>query len=135
MKSLKGYIQIDPLPKGRPIYSRKNHTVRTPFKTRIYENELKFHLKQMTVGKKPMDGPLESNLVFFLRRPPSIKKSRKVPSVKPDLDNLCKAFYDAAEKAGVFTNDSRIVKQTHEKYYADGFMPKIQFHIRNIETD
>ena len=127
--SFSGVIPIEPQPKERPRFSRKTGRAYTPINTRQFEAMLIFQLKKL-YKRPPMDGPLEAVLVFYLPKKPSIPKKRIHPHTKPDLDNLCKAFYDAAEKAGIFVNDSRVVKQTHTKRYAEVMGPRIQFEIK-----
>lgn len=122
-------ILIDPLPKERPRFCRSTKRAYTPGSTRKYEAILINQLRKL-YKRPPMDGPLEANITFYLQRKSSIPRKRTLPHTKPDLDNLCKAFYDAAEKAEIYVNDSRVVKQTHIKRYADTMGPRIEFEIK-----
>lgn len=52
-----------------------------------------------------------------MERPRSV--TRPWPSVKPDLDNLLKSFFDAWEKSGLLKNDSLITRVDAEMVYAE----------------
>jgi len=106
-------FNIDPVAKGRPRFTRGGRAY-TPERTRKFTNEL-IAMMQWQVGE-PLEGALKVEIVFYMRRPKSVK--RKYPTVKPDLDNLEKALYDAGN--GILWNDdSQIVTHTVSKYYAD----------------
>jgi Holliday junction resolvase RusA-like endonuclease len=66
------------------------------------------------------DTPVHITIEFRLPRPPSIK--RKWPSTKPDLDKLERNALDAL-KGILLSDDSRVVKLTSTKVYADGQAP------------
>lgn len=67
-----------------------------------------------------LDRALSLRVTFFL--PPPKSRSRiasRFPCVKPDLSKLVRAVEDALEQSGAVTNDSRFVRETTEKLYAD----------------
>lgn len=63
-----------------------------------------------------LDEPCRVRLAFTMPRP---KRPRWVlPAVKPDLDKLTRAVFDALTDAGVWTDDSRVVSLQVDKIYA-----------------
>lgn len=67
---------------------------------------------------KPIDEPVELSIVFYLPRPKTVQ-NREFPSVTPDLDKLIRAVADSLTDAGIYVDDSRIVRITATKVYAD----------------
>lgn len=77
------------------------------------------------INGKPHDGPVAYRFDFYFPRPKAhfTKTGRRsaqytdVHAVKPDLDKLKRAVFDALEKI-VYTNDSRLCRDRgSEKYY------------------
>jgi crossover junction endodeoxyribonuclease RusA len=65
----------------------------------------------------PIDEPVALSVVFYLPRPKSA--TRSLPSVTPDLDKLIRSVGDSLTDSGILRDDSRIVRITAEKRYAD----------------
>jgi Holliday junction resolvase RusA-like endonuclease len=63
-------------------------------------------------------GPVTVGIEFFLTRPVSAPKSRVFPDRRPDLDKLVRAVLDALTTAGVYEDDSRVVRVVASKRYA-----------------
>lgn len=60
-----------------------------------------------------LDGPIIARMVFSIRRPKSVKFSKRpFPSVYPDLSKLCRSTEDALKAAGVIADDALIVEYT-----------------------
>jgi Holliday junction resolvase RusA-like endonuclease len=60
-----------------------------------------------------LDGPIIARMVFSIRRPKSVKFSKRpFPSVYPDLSKLCRSTEDALKAAGAISDDSLIVEYT-----------------------
>lgn len=78
----------------------------------------------------PLDEPVELIVNFYMPRPASVK--RPLPSVAPDLDKLVRAVGDALAIAGVYTDDSRIVRISARKLYAQGIEPGATIVVRPI---
>jgi crossover junction endodeoxyribonuclease RusA len=71
---------------------------------------------------EPMAGkhaPVVLDLEFHLARPESAPKKRRVPSVKPDIDKLCRATLDALTGV-LFVDDGQVVDLSARKVYAQG---------------
>jgi len=71
---------------------------------------------------EPLEGPLEAVITFYLPRPKSATK-RDYPHVRPDLDKLTRATWDALKLVGVYRDDGQIVLATLRKHYADADKP------------
>jgi crossover junction endodeoxyribonuclease RusA len=102
-------INIAPIPKGRPRFSRFGG-VYTPQRTRDFEEAVKWKLKE--VFKNPIDAEVEIQVHFYYKR-------------DADIDNFCKAFLDACN--GVVFNDDRQVVCLIAKKYKDAKNPRILF--------
>lgn len=69
---------------------------------------------------------VEANLSFVLPRPKTVK--RLLPWVKPDLDKLTRAVFDALTTAGVWRDDCQAVSLTASKTY--GPMPGVLIELK-----
>ena len=68
-----------------------------------------------------VSGPVELEIVFYLDRTSSVSaKKRPYPVVPPDVDKLVRGVGDALSDAGVWDDDSQVVKLVAFKRYADG---------------
>jgi len=106
------YLDIDPVAWPRPRFNKGRG-----FNTPKYEQFKKdvWHLARSQYHGKILSGSLKMEVIFYLRRPKSIK--RKYPNVRPDLDNYLKAVGDALE--GIcFNDDAQIVTMSCSKMYA-----------------
>jgi Holliday junction resolvase RusA-like endonuclease len=75
-------------------------------------------LDLITEDWTPIDEPVELSVIFYLPRPKTVL-DRPLPSVMPDLDKLIRAVADSLTDAGIYEDDSRIVRITAAKVYAD----------------
>lgn len=67
-------------------------------------------------GWETLDEPCKVHLGFIM---PSPKRPRwGLPAVKPDIDKLTRAVFDALTDAGVWRDDSRVVSMNVTKRYA-----------------
>lgn len=122
MKTQEIFFPFDPVPKGRPRFTRTGHAY-TPKKTADYEKNIKDFYK--LEGGELFVGPIEVKLVFQMPVPKGFpKKVRKDIEEgtlkhikKPDLDNMAKAILDALNEVA-FTDDSHITKLTLAKRYS-----------------
>ena len=88
--------------------------VYTPEKTSLFELAFKM-LANRHRPISPLTGPLSVEVEFFLKAP---KRSRnKLPTSKPDLDNLIKGVCDAMNKV-FWVDDSQIVNMKISKRYS-----------------
>lgn len=71
-------------------------------------------------GWDTIHGPVTLEVVFYLERPSTIKVNKRPhPIVPPDVDKLVRAVSDALSDAGVWGDDSQVVKLVAFKRYAD----------------
>ena len=78
----------------------------------------------------PLDEPVELIVNFYMSKPASVKRS--LPSVAPDLDKLIRSVGDALAIGGVYADDSRIVRISARKLYAQGIEPGATIEVRPI---
>ncbi len=123
--SLTFHVELEPVPKGRPRFSKIGGFVRsyTPKKTSDYEAQVKA-IAQGAMTREPLETPLAAFLYFRLPIPKSYPKKRiaaclagsERPTKKPDLDNLGKLVLDALNGV-VYLDDSQLVSLHITKVY------------------
>lgn len=104
---------VNPVAKGRPRFS--GGRAYTPQKTRDFEKLINIMAKVQHKGE-PLKGALSVVIVFFIKKPKSVK--REYPTVKPDVDNLCKSALDSLNGIA-FDDDSQIIEINASKKYND----------------
>ena len=87
-------------------------------------------LANLPADWQPIDEPCELIVNFYLPRPKSV--IRTLPSVSPDLDKLIRAVGDSLTDSGVVTDDSRIVRISARKLYAQGIEPGASIVVRTL---
>jgi Holliday junction resolvase RusA-like endonuclease len=104
------------------VNSKKHKAWRTAIVSTCIDN--------LPEGWQPLDQPVELIVNFYMPKPVSVKRS--LPSVAPDLDKLIRAVGDALAIGGVYTDDSRIVRISARKVYAQGIEPGATIEVRPI---
>jgi Holliday junction resolvase RusA-like endonuclease len=79
---------------------------------------------------QPIDEPCELIVNFYLPKPKTV--NRQLPSVSPDLDKLIRAVGDSLTDSGVVTDDSRIVRISARKLYAEGIPPGATIQVKTL---
>ena len=79
---------------------------------------------------QPIDEPCELIVIFYLPKPKTV--NRQLPSVSPDLDKLIRAVGDSLTDSGVVTDDSRIVRISARKLYAEGIQPGATIQVKTL---
>jgi Holliday junction resolvase RusA-like endonuclease len=79
---------------------------------------------------QPIDEPCELIVNFYLPKPKTV--NRQLPSVSPDLDKLIRAVGDSLTDSGVVTDDSRIVRISARKLYAEGIQPGATILVKTL---
>lgn len=140
MFSITIHLDINPVPKGRPKFSKVGGFVRTytPKKTSDYETQVREAAKQ-AMTREPLEGPVAVYLYFRLPIPRSYTKKRQEaclsgserPTKKPDIDNLAKSVLDGLNGV-IWHDDSQIVSLHLTKVYARN--PGIDLLIREELT-
>lgn len=115
MNAIAFFIPGDPAPKGslvavrRGVYLESSRKTLNPWLHAIRNKTRKLD------ALAPIDGSLEVEVVFYLRRPASV--TRLLPNVKPDTDKLLRGILDGLK--GFISDDARVVRVTATKVYAD----------------
>jgi crossover junction endodeoxyribonuclease RusA len=104
------------------VNSKKHKAWRTAIVSTCIDN--------LPEGWEPLDEPVELIVNFYMLKPSSVKRS--LPSVAPDLDKLVRAVGDALAIGGVYTDDSRIVRISARKVYAQGIEPGASISVKTI---
>lgn len=117
---MKFTIPLNPVPKGRPRFSRFSKRPRTPDKTRKFEENVAFLAR--AAGLKPIEGPVYLRAEFYLPWPKTKHRKRNPlaqgwMTEKPDVDNYGKALLDALE-GPCFASDAQVVWMVLRKYRA-----------------
>ena len=119
-------FHVKPIAKGRP--RRGKLTSYTPERTRDAEDDLKIRLRCSRPYK--FTGAISVSLLFIFKKPKSAPKSRVLPSVKPDIDNLAKLVLDCAN--GIcYDDDNQICDLLVQKRY--GPVELTDITIRDME--
>jgi Holliday junction resolvase RusA-like endonuclease len=79
---------------------------------------------------QPIDEPCELIVAFYLPKPKTV--DRQLPSVSPDLDKLIRAVGDSLTDSGVVVDDSRIVRISARKLYAEGIQPGATILVKTL---
>lgn len=122
---LKFVVPGKPQGKGRPRFTRSGHAY-TPEKTRAYERQIADVARAAIGPQQPLDCALRLELLIVFAPPASWSKKRRAlalsgfarPMVKPDADNVVKAFGDALEGI-VYVNDTQLVEIAARKVYGE----------------
>lgn len=112
---IQGFIPMTPTAKGRPRITRGGRCY-TPKKTVLAEKVIQAYFGLQFRDLTPLTGPLELTLMFLMDKPKSNRLF--LPTVKPDIDNLCKLFCDAVNGIA-WEDDKQVVGAKLLKKYAD----------------
>jgi Holliday junction resolvase RusA-like endonuclease len=80
---------------------------------------------------EPIDEACELIVNFYMPKPASAKRS--LPTVSPDLDKLIRAVGDSLTDSGVVVDDSRIVRISARKLYAQGIEPGATIVVKTLD--
>jgi Holliday junction resolvase RusA-like endonuclease len=133
-------VPMQPVPKGRARHAvRRTPTggvfvqTYTPDKTADYEALLGARVADAIMPYAPLDGALQLDVLFVLKRPSSGISKRLVDTVwhtkRPDRDNLEKAVMDALKH--FWRDDAQVCVGRTAKVYAEpGGIPRVEIRIR-----
>jgi crossover junction endodeoxyribonuclease RusA len=86
-------------------------------------------LDLITDGWELLDEPLELSVIFYLPRPKTA--TRAFPAVTPDVDKLLRAVFDSLSGV-IYLDDSRIIRATAQKLYADDRGPGALIRVNTL---
>lgn len=123
--------------KGRPIFNSHTKSARTPEKTVIYENHVRYSFMTSKDYRK-YDGCVKASIVAYYPIPIKTSKKNRAamlegkirPTVKPDLDNIIKAILDSLNSVA-YNDDAAIVELSSKKYYSED--PRVEVTLEEIE--
>lgn len=75
------------------------------------------------------EGPVAVTLDFYFQKPSSAPQRRIRPTVKPDLDKICRACFDAMTGI-LITDDAQIVDAHPRKFY--GTPERVEITVREL---
>ena len=127
--SLSLFIPGIPASKGsyRPITGRSRTTgkpvtrlIPMDKKERPWRDHVRDTILSHWTPTIPHDSYVTVETTFYLPRPKTIPPTkRKHPTVKPDIDKLQRALYDAITETHIWHDDCQITDVTSHKRYAD----------------
>lgn len=101
---------------GRGIMIESSKSVK-PWRIAVEYAVLESHPMGKRADAILFRGPVALDIVFCLPRPKSAKRGAQ-PDKKPDIDKLQRSTFDALKTAGVYEDDSRVVRVSASKRYA-----------------
>jgi len=112
------YFDIDPQPKRRPRFRRVGAKVFTHSEPKdvAYKKDIQRIAKSQV--DYPLDGPLRCEIVFFVKRPKTVKSKYPTSRRTGDVDNLAKAVLDCLNGIA-YEDDAQIISLTCSKYYRE----------------
>lgn len=87
--------------------------------------------RSMWAGQPPIDSPVWLQLAFIVERPG--KPKFETPAVKPDWDKLSRSVCDSLTDAGVYVDDSRVIRTQVEKRF--GARAGVIVRVRELTTE
>ena len=92
------------------------------------KNSLLLHDDEWEPGCK---GPISAQLTFFFPRPMRLPMVRRGwPTVRPDVDKLSRAVLDGLTDAGVWGDDSQVVRLVAAKRYGAA---RVEIELEELE--
>lgn len=89
----------------------------TPEETVTYEQVVGWAAKAAARGIQTIEGPVALRVVFSRVRPKRCEFA--YPCGRPDLDNFVKSIMDGINQAGIWRDDSQVVKLETAKVYGE----------------
>ena len=108
MSDLSFFVPGKAAPQGSKRHVGKGRLVEMSKDLPAWRKAVTAAAKASYMGGEPIDGPVSVALTVYVEKPRSTK-FRAYPAGSPDLDKYQRSVGDALEKAGVLTNDARIV--------------------------
>lgn len=119
-----------PRGQGRPRFVRATGMAYKAPDDKAFEQELLQAYQARHGAKPPLAGPFAIDIVAIY--PPPKRLARALPTVKPDLDNICKSVLDALSGTA-YTDDKNNVTLEARKVY--GKEPGIRVTLRGVEEE
>jgi Holliday junction resolvase RusA-like endonuclease len=115
-----------PRPRFRAIPVRGKTIVNTyhPKEYTEYQKTLEKLFVAAFEGNEPYDCPVAVRIEVTVQKP----KTTKLAAPKPDVDNYAKGILDSMTKAGIFTDDTKVIDLFVSKRWgsADGIFVQVE---------
>jgi crossover junction endodeoxyribonuclease RusA len=123
-----------PAPQGSKRHVGRGVMVESSKRVKPWREAVKWAVLEQHGAGEPLDGALELVITFRLPRPASHYRSGanahllrdsapRWPATRPDVDKLQRSTLDALGEAGVWRDDSQVVRVVATKAYADRDRP------------
>ncbi len=128
-------IRVDGIPKGQPRARKGQHGWYTPSMIKAWKDDLAAALIPHRPAK-PLDGPLELILWFYLPRPQRLDHKSDpdgpvLAPVMPDFDNLEAPTANVLQSIGFIQNDKLIChSDTWKCYHRKGGTPGVVLQLK-----
>jgi crossover junction endodeoxyribonuclease RusA len=119
MREINLFIIGEPAPQGSKRHVGNGVMIEASKKVKPWRKAVHDQIKKAfaIAGETYFETAVEIEQIFILARPSSV--TRKFPIVPPDLDKLERGLFDALTLAGVWQDDSLVVKSHARKVYAN----------------
>ncbi len=112
----------EPIPQGSAKgYQRGSRIIITSDNTRLRpwrETVKQAALDIIGPHHQPLTQPIDISIWFTVPKPKSAPKRRRTwPTKRPDLEKLCRGILDALKDAGVYRDDSQVIRLCAYKHY------------------
>ena len=125
-------VEWNPVPQGSFRHVGNGRIISANPKLNAWRQTIADQIALQT-HQRLIEGSIRVDLVFTLIRPKSVSKGvRERPTVKPDLDKLCRATLDAISLpryVQLITDDSQVTDLHAAKRYADHTPPGVTISI------
>ena len=129
-------VHGDPIPQKQTRFTTVGGFPRTYDPSKKDKERIQWQIRPFA-PEKPLDGPVELTIVFFLPIPKHVSKSLRLqminrvilPDKKPDEDNLAYLITNALKEI-VYDDDKRVCAKHVYKFY--GSDPKTVIRVRPI---
>ncbi len=125
-----------PAPQGSKRHVGNGVMIESSKKVKPWRQDVKYAALDAINGTAhtlPIDEPIEISIVFYLPKPKSAKKDAQMAFKKPDIDKLIRSTFDAIGEAGIWTDDSRVVRVLASKRYAIDRAPGAAIEIIRVK--
>lgn len=138
MRSIDFVVEGEPVGQGRPRFARHGRYVQTydPPKSKKYKALVAQKLKQVYFNH-PIEKAVKIEIKAYFGVPKSYTKKRKLaclsgrklPTKKPDADNIEKGIMDAMSKIA-YVDDKQVIELHTTKMYAE--KARVEVHIEEV---
>lgn len=125
MKTVEFTILGEPIGKARPRFTRTGHAY-TPDKTRKYEQAVEDAYNNVT-DRYMFDGAVYLRIDAYFK---IAKKTKlRLPTKKPDIDNIAKIIMDGLNKVA-WKDDTQVIKLRVNKCWSNE--PRVEVKIEEV---